>query len=81
MFRLVKIALILLLSISFALPTLGQETKPAKKSAAGPATNKKEISPEQRALAMLESVLQATAGFQDAALKSKIQSEAADLPS
>lgn len=79
MFRLAKIALILLLSTSFALPAIGQETKPAKKLESGPATDKKEISPEKRALAMLESVLQATAGFQDAALRSKIQSEAADL--
>ena len=79
MFRLVKIALILLVCTSFALPTIGQETKPAKKSESGQATNKKEISPEQRALAMLESVLQASAGFQDVALRSRIQSEVADL--
>lgn len=79
MSRLVKIALVLLLATSFALPTIGQETKPAKKLEAGPAAARKEISPEQRALAMLESVLQSSAGFEDAALKSKIQSEAADL--
>ena len=79
MVRLVKVALILLLSVSFSLPTIAQEAKPSKKAIGSSADRHKEISPEQRALAMLDSALQASAGFEDAALKSKIQSEAADM--
>jgi hypothetical protein len=79
MFRLVKIASALMLSASFALSIAGQETRPARKPGVAPAPAQKEISTERRALAMLESVLQASAGFDDPALKSKIQSEAADL--
>lgn len=78
MFRLVKIALVLLVSTSFALPAIGQKTK-AKKSGVSPVTTEKEVTTEQRARAMLESVLQVSAGFEDAALKAKIQFEAADL--
>ncbi|HXU39235.1 MAG TPA: hypothetical protein VN937_22970 [Blastocatellia bacterium] len=79
MFRLVKIALVLLISTSSALPAIGQKAKPAKKSDVSQVTAEKEVTTEQRALAMIESVLQASAGFEDAALKAKIQFEAADL--
>ena len=74
MFRLVKIASVLVLSTSFALPAPGQETKPAKKPEVAPATAKKEISPEQRALAMPEKRASSHRRFEDAALKSKLQS-------
>lgn len=78
MFRLVKVALILLLSTSFALPGTAQEIIRPKKARVSSGAEK-EATPQQSALAMLESVLQASAGFEDGALKSKVQSEAADL--
>lgn len=80
MSRLVKVTLALAVSISFTLTTPSQQQSARKAASKTPAAADDKISPRQRrALSILDRILQTSAGFEDIALKLKIQAEAAGM--